>query len=135
MGAWGTDVFENDAACDWSYDLAEKGMAHIHDALSQVLETEGDYLDADLGSEGLAACDVVARLAGNPGQQDAYTETVDVWVAEQSDPPSEALVTQALQVIDRVLAKGSELAELWDEDGEDNEWRDQVAALRKRLTA
>lgn len=133
MGAWGTDTFENDTACDWSYDLEEKGQPHIEQALNRVLDAGDEYLDADLGAEGLAACDVVARLAGRPGQKDAYTETTDQWVAEQKDPPGDDLVNRALRVIDRVVGSDSELAELWGEDGDDAPWRASVDALRSRL--
>ena len=38
------------------------------------------YLDVDAACEGLAACEVVARLKGNWGARNAYTETVDKWV-------------------------------------------------------
>ncbi len=33
MGAWGANTFENDTACDWTYELADV------DDLSLVLET------------------------------------------------------------------------------------------------
>lgn len=72
MGAWGCDTFENDAACDWGYELEEAGdLSLVEAALDAVLADEEECLDADLGSEALAACEVLARLQGGGGQRDA----------------------------------------------------------------
>ncbi|MBX3468564.1 MAG: DUF4259 domain-containing protein [Planctomycetes bacterium] len=110
-------------------------MSLVEAALAAVEAVGGDaYLDADVACEALAACEVLARLAGRPGYQNAYTESVDDWVAAHADlavPP--ALVARATAVIDRVLGERSELAELWDE-GDGAPWRATVDDLRRRVT-
>ncbi len=64
MGAWAEDTFGNDTACDWKYTFLEApGLHTVQDAIDAVLN-EDDYLDMDLASECLAACEVIARMQG-----------------------------------------------------------------------
>ena len=136
MGAWGPLTFDNDTACDWSYDLENSDdLSLVESAFAEVEQTTAaEYLDQDLACNALAACEVLARLRGHPGYNNAYTEAVDRWVAAHKLPPSSDLLARANTVIDRILADNSELRELWDETG-DPEWRDAVQDLRRRLTA
>ena len=117
MGAWGELAFENDTAADWVDGLDECEDLALVDAALAAVEEEEDYLDADLGCEALAACEVLARLNGNFGYQTESTEAVDAWVAAHPDlEVSEELVERAHAVIDRILGKRSELRELWARD-------------------
>ena len=135
MGAWGTDTFDNDTACDWAVGLeGVSDLSFVQETLDRVLTVGKDYLDADDGCEGLAACEVIARLRGNYGVRNAYTEDVDRWVEHHNSLSTDELVDLALAVIDRVLAAPSELLELWDE-GEATEWHNAVDDLRKRVAA
>ena len=135
MGAWGANTFDNDTACDWTYDLEQAGdLSLVRKALARVTSVGSEYLDSDVASTGLAACEVLARLKGHWGVRNAYTETIDKWVvAHKGEPPAD-LVAQALQVIDRVLVPPSELLELWSE-GDINEWQAAVADLRTRVAS
>ncbi|MCW8139838.1 MAG: DUF4259 domain-containing protein [Planctomycetota bacterium] len=136
MGAWGERAFDNDTACDWAYDLEERDdLSLVEEALAAVEAVGGDaYLNADVACEALAACEVLARLAGRPGDQNADTESVDDWVAAHADlAVAPALVARATTVIDRVLGERSELTELWDE-GDGAPWRATVDDLRRRVT-
>jgi len=130
MGAWGPDAFDNDAACDWAHQLEESGLSLITEALAAVVEAENEYLDADRGSEALAACEVLARLRGNRGAETPDTETVDAWVRSQSTKPGPELLALAEQAIDRLLGENSELRDLWDGDAE---WLAALADLKGRL--
>ena len=136
MGAWGPLTFDNDTACDWSYDLENTDdLSLVESAFAEVEQTgPDDDLDQDLACNALAACEVLARLRGHPGYNNAYTEAVDHWVAAHKLPPSTDLLARADAVIDRVLADNSELADLWRESG-DTEWKAAVEDLRRRLTA
>ena len=58
MGAWGTGIFDNDGAADWSGDLATGGPSAIKEALDAALDTQ--YLDSGEGACAVAAADVVA---------------------------------------------------------------------------
>lgn len=134
MGAWSTGIFDNDTAADWGHTLAERNdSAFIDETLTKVIDAGDEYLDADVGSEGLAACEVVARLLGKPGVSNSYTESVDGWVAKHRRPPSEALLRKAVASIDRISRAPSELLDLWEESDGD-EFRAVISELRARLS-
>lgn len=136
MGAWATDAFGNDTACDWAYGLdAVSDLSLVRDTIARVRAVGEDYLDADEACEALAACEVLARLQGRHGFRNAYTETVDTWVAKHPQPLPPELVAAALETVDRILAPDSELLELWDEDGPNPEWHAAMDDLRARLSA
>lgn len=135
MGAWSADTFGNDTACSWSYGLEKvDDLRLVCETLERILSVGGDYLDSEVACECLAACEVIARLKGNWGVRDAYTETVDKWVESHKIKPSEDLVQEGLVVIDRILTPPSELLELWEES-DATEWRSAVEELRNRLKA
>ena len=132
MGAWGVLAFDNDDANDWASGLEKTSdLSLVVSAFAQVDEAE-DYLEAPIATEALAACEVLARLLGRPGYQNAYTEKLDQWVKQHPQKPSPALLERASAVIERVLADKSELRELWDE-GEPEEWLQAVEDLRSRV--
>jgi hypothetical protein len=133
MGAWGVRTFDNDTANDWAYGLEEvSDLSLVELAFAAVEEVGTDFLEQDVGANALAACEVLARLLGNPGYQDAYTEKVDQWVTAHRLKPSKALLARAEAAIARVLGEDSELREEWVEVGEE-EWRQAVEELRQRL--
>jgi hypothetical protein len=134
MGAWSHESFGNDTACDWAGDLQEgDDIVPVEAALDAVLEVGDDYLEAPEASEAIAAAEVVARLQGHFGLRDAYSESLDQWIAQRGITPSADLATKARQVLDRILSEPSELLELWEEDGEPGEWRAAVIALKDRI--
>ena len=134
MGSWGEDVFENDDAGDWVYDLEKNGIDYVSTTLASVT-TCNDYLDAGTACEGLAAAEAVARMLGRPGQNDAYTESLDAWLSSNGIKPSPELVEAAVATVDRVLADNSELVELWEDAGDSDGWRTCVDGLRQRLAS
>jgi hypothetical protein len=134
MGAWSTDVFGNDTACDWAYGLeGTQDLSLVESALEVVLAAGDDYLEAPEAEEALAAGEVIARLQGNWGIRNAYSEAVDTWVEANPLTPSAGLVGKAQAAIDRILAPPSELLELWQESDELDAWRESVMDLRARL--
>lgn len=133
MGAWGADSFDNDTACDWTAELEESSdLSVVADALQCVIEIGDEYLESDVACEAIAACEVIARLKGNTGKTDAYTEAVDKWVQTHPQKPSSELISTAIAAIDRILGADSELAELWEDDPE---WQSAMASLRKRVAS
>jgi len=136
MGAWGTGVFDNDYACDWKCDLEEsEDLALVEETFEQIEENGEEYLESDLGSEALAACEVIARLKGNWGPRNAYTESLDNWVINHPLCPPVELIQNALAAIDRIMTSPSELLEVWFEDSDKDEWLKVVADLRSRVQA
>jgi hypothetical protein len=135
MGAWSHESFGNDDACDWIADLREgTDLGPIDVVLDEVLAVGGDYLEAPLASQAIAAAEVVARLQGHAGVRDAYSEALDEWVAGIKLLPSPQLASKARRALERILAAPSELLELWEESGEPGEWRAAVEDLESRIT-
>lgn len=133
MGAWDVDSFDNDMACDWAYELeGSRSLSVVQTTLEEVLDVGGAYLESDLGCTGLAACEVLARLKGNWGKRDAYTETVDKWVEAHPQEVPSNLIDMAVSAIDRIVSKQSELAELWAES-DATQWQTAVNDLRERV--
>jgi Domain of unknown function (DUF4259) len=133
MGAWDVDTFDNDTACDWTYQLEDvDDLSLVREALASVIDIGDDYLDADLACEALAACEVVARLKGNWGKRNSYTETADAWVESHQQSPPTNLISVAVSVIDRILSPPSELLDLWSES-DASKWRAAVEDLRSRV--
>lgn len=137
MGTWGVGPFENDTAADWAFELeAAADLALIEGELNAVLRLGDAYLDADQACCAVAACEVVARLQGNWGLRDAYSEPADQWIdaylATNAQPLPATLVHNARAAIDRIAQPPSELLELWQEE-DPTEWLAALNDLKRRL--
>ena len=133
MGAWGPGNLDNDSALDWVERFREKGA----DAGTEAFNAAGtdDYLDADEGSEALAAAEIVAAAFEKPSPA-AGSDLIDLVTQHAAAIRALPDIRQkALAAVDRVLQDPSELRELWHEDGEDyaKQWRDAVDDLKMRL--
>lgn len=140
MGAWGVRSFDNDTACDWAGDLVggPDDLSAVERAIARAGAEAGPYLDARDAEQALAACEVIARLRGNAGYRDSYTEDVDRWVeAHRHLRPTPPMIDAAAAAIDRILAPVPELAGLWADAGDaiEAEWRADVDNLRRRVTS
>jgi hypothetical protein len=133
MGAWGSGIFQNDTASDWALSLEEvSDTSLIDDTLAKVNGAGAEYLQAPDAEEGLAAAGTVARMKGQWGTRDAYTEPIDRWVERLDRSPSNELVRKAVAAVDRIL---SEPSELWAESEEFDAWKASLSNLRARLGA
>ena len=134
MGAWSTNSFGNDSACDWTCGLSERDvLAYVSETLDRVLSAGAESLDDDIATEGVAACEVVARLMGNWGVRDSYSQDVDEWVESQAGlRVDDDLKRRAIAVVDRVQTDPSDLLEIWEEC---EEWLESMADLRSRLVS
>lgn len=134
MGTWAVDAFGNDDACDWSYKLEiTDDLSLVESTLAKVAAAGSGYLDAPESCEALAAAEVVARMQGNFGESNPYTETADVWVRNIDRRPSQALCQNAHHAIDRILSEPSELLDLWQDSEEFVLWRQSVLDLKARI--
>jgi len=136
MGAWATDSFGCDEACDWADRLRRStDFVAVETALDEVLATADDVeLHALAGIGAICAAEAVARLQGRFGLRDAYSQDVDDWVERVALQPSPALVDKARRALDRVLAERSELRLLWEDAGDlVVAWRAGVQELKVRV--
>ncbi|MFY1595255.1 DUF4259 domain-containing protein [Micromonospora sp. WMMD737] len=135
MGTWAAGPFDNDAAADWCADLdeatPERRPRLVELALREAVR-EGDFLDSWPGAKAVAASAVVAaHLPGGPPVDSAYAP--DFLTAGGRLTLTAELPALALRALDRVLADGSELAELWEEAGELDEFAAALAPIRAAL--
>jgi len=136
MGAWDVDSFGNDTACDWSYGLEDvKDLSYVERTLDAVLKCgPDDEVPSDDAACAVAAAEVIARLKGNWGIENSYSETTDKWVRSHRLTPPPALVAKAVAALERIVVEPSELLALWTEGGEDDSgWADTVAELKGRV--
>ena len=134
MGAWSSDPFGNDSACDWVYTLEETDdLSFIQSTLESVLLAGDDYLDSCEAEEAVAAADTLARLKGRFSIQNSYTESVDAWVAAHPITPPASLINTALEALERIHTDPSELLELWKDSDEFSVWMEHLNELKERL--
>jgi hypothetical protein len=132
MGAWGPGSFENDSAMDWLSDLGAGEVEIVRETLARAADAEDDdYVDVDDASAALAAAEMVAAALGK-GDERLNDEAVDGVAGYRKliEAPDLGLARRA---VERVLAS-SEVQQLWDEGGTENEWRTHVRELLRRLS-
>ncbi len=132
MGTWGTGPFDDDMASDWVWELQEADdWGVVMTALRGAADVDAEgYLEAPDGQIAWAAAAVVAA-ADEPAV--TVPETVSGWLERHREgrpPEARPLASTALG---RVLADQSELAELWQEAGDEEEWRGNVQRLSALL--
>lgn len=138
MGTWAVDAFGNDYAQDWAEDLAQVStLEAVENTLDVALQASGEALEAPYAIEALVAIEVLARLQGKGGPQTEDSRAVDEWVAARKAKARVRadLAEKAVQVLDKVLAPGSELRALWEDSEYYADWSASVADLRGRLQA
>jgi hypothetical protein len=134
MGAWDCDPFGNDTACDWKYDLQETDdLAVISETIEKIHGAGRKYLGPREAEKAIGAADALARLRGKFYVRNAYTESLDRWVASHPITPPRELLDSAIRAIDRILTEPSELLELWSEGDDFTEWKKHLTDLQERL--
>ncbi len=132
MGTWSEEPFGNDTAADWAWELDE---ANSWDVVTDVLQGylgDGEE-DSDLDAIAVAAAAVVAHGSGLALSDQEDTESVEGFLGRVGAPPASA-VTAARAALDKV-GGDSELAELWGETDEIDDWRATLIRLRDALPA
>lgn len=136
MGAWSHESFGNDDACDFAAAVSEADdLAAVDAILDVIMQVGGGYLEAPEASQAIVAAEVIARLQGNWGLRDAYSEDVDAWVARTKIVPAKELALKAKHALKRITTEPSELLELWQEGDEGEKWIDAVRDLERRIIA
>lgn len=137
MGTWDIGFFDNDMACDWENELSEnKNILHIEKALNDVInDTDDEGLDIDIANKAIAASEALARLLGNDGEHNSYTEHLDKWAEEFDEELPESLLKLALDALNIVQSLNSEVRQFWTIRGEYTAWNDSIENLKGRLKA
>lgn len=130
--------FENDDGADLVGDLASSsGIELLVDAIDFALEELRDeYLEAPSAARAIAACEVLARANGKPGQtSDPLNEDVDAWLSKNKIVVPPSIQKKALKLLKGIVSENSELHQNWEEVGEPGylRWRNGIADLRTRI--
>lgn len=135
MGAWGTDILDNDAAQDFiAAILDENNLAMIEEAIERVLKTGDEELEAPDAEEAIAAVDIISRLLQYDEDDELDEEDeLAVWISNCEEEPDDVLVENARKAIERILTEPSELLEQWQESDDYETWERGVRALQQSL--
>ncbi|MEM7259251.1 MAG: DUF4259 domain-containing protein [Pseudomonadota bacterium] len=135
MGAWAADALGNDTACDWAEDFfSQPSPDAIELAINAVLNAQ-DYLDSDVACEALAAVEIVAGLKAGAETKNPYSGNINQLAGMAEFVPSDSLLCAAENALERILGDNSELQELWDEDGTNEEWHREMNSLLARISS
>lgn len=106
----------------------------VRAALERIANAPTDEdLDSDDCCEALAAAELVAAALGRATDRLPADEGPD-WVAAHGDTIRPSDRDLARVAVERIGAR-SELQELWDEGGRNEEWHGELAALVTRLAS
>ena len=130
MGAWGTGAFDNDDALDWVWELEDGGITAIESALDDAIRSSDLSTPTDV--EAIAAAEIVAAASGRP--LPGLSDEIAALVGQVAPGVTPEHTARARTAVERVL-NASELAELWAETDDADEWRGLVEDLIQRLTA
>lgn len=135
MGTWGTQIFDNDAACDLAGGIAhtETGSGEAEELILGALKPFDVRTEGWLVEEALAAADIVARLQGKFGQQDAYTSSVDRWARKRRVTVTPEMAGAAEAAVANILQHAEVIAARWFSRASFEEWHRNVVALRDRI--
>lgn len=133
MGAWGVGTFEDDLARDWLSYLEESDDPPYLTLGGSLLPPESDgHLETLGGIMILCAAEMIHALVYGP--REGLSEEAMAWIEKHRGLDVSVLTPFAAERIDRVLAEGSELNELWSENEQEyDQWRQNVLALQRAL--
>ncbi|MGV9289257.1 DUF4259 domain-containing protein [Streptomyces sp. NPDC003719] len=131
VGTWEMGPFDNDMAADFANILDDAAPDQREDLVRATLSRAvqaGDYLEAPEGEEAVAAAALIAAQC--PGG-----DAVSASYGPEEPMPAFAddLRLLAVDALDRVVAKESEIAALWNETPSGLEWRRGILRLRAVL--
>ncbi|MBA2114679.1 DUF4259 domain-containing protein [Bremerella alba] len=133
MGAWGHEIFDNDAACDWLDRLLLcDDLAWIETTLEQVNQADG-FFYANEASAALAACETLAHLRGRPGLHEASLDELKTWVDRHRHLATDSLVPLAGQTLTRISSDDCELKLLWQQGDQYQLWVATVEDVGRRI--
>ena len=134
MNTWGTGSFENESATEFIKEVLEDGPVALEEAFEVTLDPDVAEVEAEEGARALAAAEIV--LAQLSGESEVVTDpNLRAWLDELGEDDLSELRELALESLDRVLAAGSELPEMWQDRPDAAEWRTNVKQLRAGLAS
>ena len=127
-----TSTFEHDEVADWLVGFETDGVPAIEAALTIVNDMDkDDFIPADEAAFALAAAELVA--AARDEDHSRLPKSIHAALEGHEDAINAAkLASSARKAVTRVL-KNSELRDAAHEEGEADEWEEDLADLLERL--
>ncbi len=137
MATWDVGALDNDEAQDFLSEWQEgEDYEPVDELLSEVLDMEDSYLEADLAARAVAAGAVLSAVVN---------ETIEELFGEDEDEdsldwafglpqPKVGLLNKLVRSLKRVLKAESELREQWEETDDFDAWRATVREIIADLT-
>jgi hypothetical protein len=134
MAAWGTGILDNDTAQDFiAAVLDENDLSTVEEAISRVLRSVGDELEAADAEAAIAAVNIIVRILGRDPEEPEDADEVDEWITRCEVKSDDVLVEEARKALDRILTEPSELLEQWQESDDYETWEGNVRTLQQSL--
>ena len=125
-------AFEHDEAADWLAGFETDGPAAIEAALTLINEMEkDDFIEATDGTFGLLAAELVA--AARDEDYSRIPKNLHAAIEAHEDAINAAKLSSAARKAVTRIAKNSELKDSAVEEGEGEEWAENLGELLERL--
>ncbi len=137
MGAWGHEIFQDDAPYDYLDDIAADPLAFFHAAIAAA--NESDYLEYDEGQAVLVAAAFMDNRLNqthfpNDNEGSDGLDNVNNFYKLRQGVEVKHLVPGMIAALAKVIDGQSELNELWEENEElYPQWKEQIEQLSTRL--
>jgi hypothetical protein len=130
MGAWSYKIFESDDALDFMGDV-ERDNSEVIKAIEEItILKDTDYLESYDATKALVAIEILAAKKGKPSESFLGTGVdINKIIVE----PAQEIIEKSIFVISRI-DKNSELRELMNERGGENEFTKILSDLKDRIS-
>jgi hypothetical protein len=132
MGAWGTGIFDDDAAYDYADEIARDPLSFFRHAFEVAIAH--DHVGFDEGHAALVSAAHIDAIVHGTAYRHDDQAAFDAWVATHASLAVTALEPLAVRALEAVL-DDSELDDIWSQTAQHAEWRKIVSSLRARLAA
>lgn len=127
-------AFQYDDVADWLVGFETDGVTAIDAALTAVTELEAeDYIEASDAAFALVAAELVA--AARDGDLSRLPKSIHGALESHEDSINAAKLTAAARKSVQRVLRNSELKDAADEEGESEEWAEDLGELVERLRA
>lgn len=125
-------AFQYDDVTDWLVGFETDGVTAVEAALNTVNELESeDYIEAADASFALAAAELVA--AARDGDTSRLPSSIHAALEQHEDTINSGKLTAAARKAVQRVMRNSELKDAADEEGEGDEWAEDLSELLERL--
>ncbi|MEM6769102.1 MAG: DUF4259 domain-containing protein [Bacteroidota bacterium] len=139
MGAWGHEIFQDDAPYDYLDDIAADPLAFFSAAITTAKAS--DYLEYDEGQAVLVAAAFMDNRLNqthfsNDNEDSEGLDNVNNFYRLRQNLEVGHLVPGMITALTKVVNEQSELNELWAENEElYPQWKEQIEKLSARLAS